>query len=241
MPLFSFPLQEVMDYQGTWPDRVFIGMGGKEFSGTRHGEGTEHDAHFVRYLAALSTTLTHSGLGANRLAWEFGPQHAHTESAWAARLPAALQFIAGSWWQRWEQRHGSSLFFTVPRRLKAGAAGQVLFFNKSNSHTLCDVHRPLKVTFGVNGWQGMQELQLQPVEQVQQLQLQHLQQLPQQVEEVWVQSCSDSLKQLKVLEPLKQQEQQQQEKLQALQPESVTGANLPNIVCEAEVGVSNGF
>lgn len=94
-----------MAYEGSWPERVYIGMGGKEFSGTRNGKGREHDVHFPEYLKALYATLTKAGLGPNRLAWSFEAEHGHTESAWAARLPAALQFVCGGWWQRWIDRY----------------------------------------------------------------------------------------------------------------------------------------
>lgn len=45
-------------------------MGGREFSGTRGGDGSEHDAHFPSYLQSLYVSLTeHGGLGPDRLAW----------------------------------------------------------------------------------------------------------------------------------------------------------------------------
>jgi hypothetical protein len=109
-------LQELLAQQGPWPHRIYIGMGGREFSGTRGGSGGSHDALFPDYLTSLCASLTASGLGPDRLAWAYEPEHAHTESAWASRLPAALQFVAGGWWQRWEQRYSGDLFFTVPRR-----------------------------------------------------------------------------------------------------------------------------
>jgi hypothetical protein len=49
-------LQEVEAYRSTWPARVYLGMGGREFSGARGGKGQEHDAHFPKYLQA-STPL----------------------------------------------------------------------------------------------------------------------------------------------------------------------------------------
>eukprot|EP00882_Tetradesmus_deserticola_P033116 GHRQ01037799.1.p1 GENE.GHRQ01037799.1~~GHRQ01037799.1.p1 ORF type:complete len:138 (-),score=30.43 GHRQ01037799.1:71-484(-) len=109
-------LQDLLSYQGAWPHRMYIGMGGRELSGTRGSAGSSHDALFRTYLTSVHNRLTASGLGPDRLACAYEPDHAHTESAWAARLPAALQFVAGGWWQRWEQRYCGDLFFTVPRR-----------------------------------------------------------------------------------------------------------------------------
>lgn len=65
-----FVAQEVQGYRGPWPDRVYLGMGGREFSGARGGEGAQHDAQFPQYLQALFVSLTqHGGLGPDRLAW----------------------------------------------------------------------------------------------------------------------------------------------------------------------------
>ncbi|WIA18323.1 hypothetical protein OEZ85_009788 [Tetradesmus obliquus] len=173
-------LKEVLANKGTWPQRVYLGMGGKEFSGTRAGADTKRDALFPAYLASLSNSLAASGLGPDRLACAVEPQHGHTESAWAARLPAALQFVGGGWWQAWEARYSADLFFTVPRRLKAGASGQLLFLNKHNSHTLADVPGGVTLTMGFNGWKDTQTLPMQPAGEVQRLRLQPPQQQQQQ-------------------------------------------------------------
>eukprot|EP00775_Hariotina_reticulata_P003956 gene3956-4209_t len=142
-------LKDIQEYKGQWPQRVYIGMGGKEFSGNRQGQGAEHDTNFSRYMKCLYKTLTEDGLGPDRLAMVMAPDAAHTESAWRDRLPAALQFVCGGWWQRWAQRFSGQLFFTTPRRLKAGQtgqAGQVLFFNKEKSNSLSHLPREAGVT-----------------------------------------------------------------------------------------------
>jgi hypothetical protein len=178
-------MQDVLAYKGSWPSRVYLGMGGKEYSGTRGGQRAEHDANFPRYLKSLYTSLTLSGLGPSRLAWAFEPEHAHTESAWAGRLGAALQFVGGGWWQRWLNRYQNELFFTVPRRLKAGVSGQLLFFNRRNSHTLQGVRGGLKMIVGRNGWESTQHLPMKFAGEVQRTDLKEPQQLREQVLDGW--------------------------------------------------------
>lgn len=160
-------LQDIRAYRGPWPQRVYVGMGGKEYSGVRGGRGREHDAYFPRYLKALYAALTEQGLGPDRLAWSYDPRATHNESAWAARLPDALGFIGQGWWASWLQRQAASgrrLLASAPQ-LCAGVEGQLLFFNRSASPALAHLPRGsgLKVTLGVDGWQGAQQLQLEPL------------------------------------------------------------------------------
>ncbi|KAF6258831.1 Alpha/Beta hydrolase protein [Scenedesmus sp. NREL 46B-D3] len=201
-------LQEVLAYKGSWPSRVYLGMGGREYSGTRGGQRAEHDANFPRYLKSLYASLTLSGLGPSRLAWAFEPEHAHTESAWAARLPAALQFLGGGWWQRWLQRYDNELFFTIPRRLKAGMPGQLLFFNRRNSHTLAGARGGLKMIVGSNGWQHTQHLQMKLAGEVQRPELKEPQQLREQVLDGWRAEYRGTQE-----EQLRQQEQEFQHRM----------------------------
>lgn len=158
--------QDIQVYRGSWPQRVYVGMGGKEYSGVRSGRGREHDAHFPRYLKSLYAALTEQGLGPDRLAWSYDPSAAHTESAWAERLPEALSFVAQGWWANWLQRHSGSKLLTSPGQLVAGVEGQLLFFNRSASSSLRNTPRgrPMKVTMGVDGWQQAQQLQLEPLQ-----------------------------------------------------------------------------
>ena len=53
---------------------------------------------------------------------QIGKGAAHTESAWAERLPGALQFLLAPWWREVEARHKDALFFTSPRKLRVGGA-----------------------------------------------------------------------------------------------------------------------
>ena len=66
---------------------------------------------------------------------QIGEGAAHTESAWAERLPGALTFLLQPWWADTMARHSQSLFFTSPRKLQAGQPA-VLFVNRQRSHAL---------------------------------------------------------------------------------------------------------
>jgi hypothetical protein len=131
-------LQDVTSYAGSWPQRVYLGMGGKEYSGVRRGRGREHDAHFPRYLKSLYASLTEQGLGPDRLSWTYDPTAAHTESAWAERLPEALAFVGQGWWDGWARKQGAAgqNMVTSPGQLRGGEEGQLLFFNRMASSTL---------------------------------------------------------------------------------------------------------
>lgn len=208
---FTAAWQALLAYRGTWPERIYLGMGGREFSGTRGGAGQEHDQHFASYLSQLYAKLTASGLGPSRLAWTLEPEHGHTESAWAARLPAALQFVAGGWWQRWQQRYNKHLFFTVPRRLKPELPGQVMFVNKQRSHPLAGVAGGIKLIIGRDGWQDTQQLLMTTVSHVQHAQVQPPKDLQEQVLQQWQQEYR---------EQLRLQEEQRQRLLEAERAEA---------------------
>jgi hypothetical protein len=47
---------------------------------------------------------------------------AHTESAWARRLPIALPWLLQPWWEPVMARNRDALFFTTPRKLQVGGA-----------------------------------------------------------------------------------------------------------------------
>lgn len=59
----------------------------------------------------------------------------HNEASWAKRLPQALTFLLSPWWAALASRHERELYFTVPRRLRAGQAA-TLVFNPAVSATL---------------------------------------------------------------------------------------------------------
>lgn len=97
---------------------------------------------------------------------QIGDGAAHTEAAWAERLPRALPFLLHHWWAGATQRHTRDLFFTRPRKLQAGQPA-VLFVQKACSDTLAASPGPLLAHIGFNGWTiGKAEMQLQPAPQL---------------------------------------------------------------------------
>lgn len=52
---------------------------------------------------------------------QIGKGAAHTEAAWAERLPGALAFLLQPWWASVAAGHAHDLFFTSPRKLQASA------------------------------------------------------------------------------------------------------------------------
>jgi predicted alpha/beta superfamily hydrolase len=73
-----------------WPSRVYLGVGTAETSRDDWNEET------VRNVRRLAIVLRASGLGERRLRLRVDPGGSHSESAWAARLPEALEFLFGS-------------------------------------------------------------------------------------------------------------------------------------------------
>ena len=72
-----------------WPARVYLGVGTME---TRRQDWNEET---VRYVLLLERALRRARLGPRRLRVRVEEGAAHTESAWAARLPDALEFLFG--------------------------------------------------------------------------------------------------------------------------------------------------
>lgn len=71
----------------TWPARVYLGMGTRELGDMGKDEKIAGDA---RELASI---LREAGLDEQRLRVRIEEGAAHTESAWAARFPEALEFL----------------------------------------------------------------------------------------------------------------------------------------------------
>lgn len=72
-----------------WPSRVYLGVGTAETS--RHDWNQETVANVVK----LERILRRAGLAERRLRLRVEPGANHSESAWAARLPEALEFLFG--------------------------------------------------------------------------------------------------------------------------------------------------
>ncbi len=73
-----------------WPSRIYLGVGTEE---TGRPDIDEETVDNVRKLEAL---LGRRGLRGRRLLTVVEPGAAHSEDAWARRLPRALEFLYGS-------------------------------------------------------------------------------------------------------------------------------------------------
>ena len=70
-----------------WPVRVYLGMGTHEVG------QAEKDERIVNDARELGTILRGAGLDTRRLRIQLDEGASHSESAWAARFPAALEFL----------------------------------------------------------------------------------------------------------------------------------------------------
>lgn len=228
--------EDLASYSGPWPQRLFMAMGSREFTGTRpqaaQAGGARWDALLARYCEELAALLGEQGLGSDRLKWEvssraargwgaasrrpalrscyqpasncaacqvgcqpanwpaclpasacrrtsnypptpptcppwqIGEGAAHTESAWAERLPSALRFLLAPWWADDAAAHAEHLFFTSLRRLQAGQPA-TLFVNAARSTPLAGAAAPLQLRYGFNNWSlGAEEAALAPAPQL---------------------------------------------------------------------------
>jgi predicted alpha/beta superfamily hydrolase len=72
-----------------WPSRVYLGVGTAETSRRDWNEET------VENVTKLAAILQRAGLGPRRLRIVVEDGAPHSETAWAGRLPAALEFLFG--------------------------------------------------------------------------------------------------------------------------------------------------
>jgi predicted alpha/beta superfamily hydrolase len=70
-----------------WPFRVYLGIGTKEAG------SPEKDARAVQDVRGLQKILCAAGLRRNRLGVRVEEGAPHSEGAWAARFPSALEFL----------------------------------------------------------------------------------------------------------------------------------------------------
>jgi predicted alpha/beta superfamily hydrolase len=73
-----------------WPERVYIGMGGREASQDPGGQD-ENQKHVDAAAALDSLVAGHVSAADHKLVID--PEAIHNENAWAARFPAALEFL----------------------------------------------------------------------------------------------------------------------------------------------------
>jgi predicted alpha/beta superfamily hydrolase len=72
-----------------WPSRVYLGVG------TREAGRQDRDEETVKNVLLLERILHRARLGPKRLRLRVEEGAGHSESAWAARLPEALEFLFG--------------------------------------------------------------------------------------------------------------------------------------------------
>ena len=72
-----------------WPSRIYLGVGTAETS------GPDRSAETVTNVRTLETILRAARFGAKRLRVVVEEAATHSEAAWAARFPAALEFLYG--------------------------------------------------------------------------------------------------------------------------------------------------
>jgi predicted alpha/beta superfamily hydrolase len=70
-----------------WPERTYLGMG------TREVGDAEKDAKVVADVRELETVMRDAGLNDKRLKVRADEGATHSETAWAARFPEALEFL----------------------------------------------------------------------------------------------------------------------------------------------------
>ena len=72
---------------GRWPSRIYLGVGTTETSREDWNEET------LKNVLKLEAILKRAGVGERRLRLRVAPGATHSEGAWAARLPEALEFL----------------------------------------------------------------------------------------------------------------------------------------------------
>ena len=73
-----------------WPERLYVGMGTYEFGNAMK------DTKIVNDVLTLESILEDDGLGDDRLKVRIADGANHSEGAWAARFPEALEFLFGA-------------------------------------------------------------------------------------------------------------------------------------------------
>ena len=94
LPLLADGGETARAYLGTvavWPDRVFVGMGGREVSAD--DRDAARNAAYRAWAEEIDHRLSNAGLGEDRRRLMIESDAHHHEPAWAARLPHALRFL----------------------------------------------------------------------------------------------------------------------------------------------------
>jgi len=156
-------LEEVKAHAGAWPERVFVGFGGKEFTGQRPGSDRgDIDAKLVKYTEEFVQALRDQGVTeeAGRLDYCYEEGAHHHEQDWARRFPRALRFaLTGSnGLPRLAPDEAATVaanvrdayFFTLPGEMNPGVP-VTFFINRAKSDIIRDA-QGLTLHIGYNGW-----------------------------------------------------------------------------------------
>ena len=88
-------LADLAQHDGLLPDRLFLGVGTKEYSGTRDHERCDLDELLLGYARECGRILEGKGLRDGRMRFQVDEGAGHSEGAWGWRLGGALQFLLG--------------------------------------------------------------------------------------------------------------------------------------------------
>jgi len=92
-------LEDMRQYSGPWPARLFMAMGTQEYSGTRPKKMPKFDKWMADYAEEGRAILESKGLAdGSRLMYVLEERAAHNEADWARRLPGALEYLLGNTW-----------------------------------------------------------------------------------------------------------------------------------------------
>eukprot|EP00798_Chlamydomonas_sp_ICE-L_P017053 gene17053-23348_t len=96
----SFFKDDIANYKGPLPERIFVAMGDLEYTGIRPASAAnpKADAWLADSCERLGDMLEEKGLKrGQRLHCEVEKGATHNEKSWAARLPRALLFLCSQW------------------------------------------------------------------------------------------------------------------------------------------------
>jgi predicted alpha/beta superfamily hydrolase len=74
-----------------WPNKVFVGFGGRETDDPRLTE------RMIGLIRTVESNFRAAGYDDSTFRFVLDPEAAHSEDAWAKRLPGALEFLFGGW------------------------------------------------------------------------------------------------------------------------------------------------
>jgi len=94
-------LADLAAHSGALPERLFMGVGTREYSGTRDHERADVDGLLLHYAREAARILDEKGMrpGQGRLVCQVEEGAGHHEGAWAYRLTGALRYLCAPWWQ----------------------------------------------------------------------------------------------------------------------------------------------